>query len=696
MAVTLNPNLLLAVPLAPLFGAAVAGLLGTQFFGNVVGRKTSTAATILGVLVAFVISAFTLNDVLGGATYNGTVYHWMTVAGMKMEVGFQIDALSAMMMCVVTFVSLMVHIYTIGYMAEDEGYNRFFAYISLFTFSMLMLVMANNFLQLFFGWEAVGLVSYLLIGFWYTRPTAIVANMKAFLVNRVGDFGFILGIGLLLAYTGSMDYQEVFAKKEQLIALTLPGTDWALLTVACICLFIGAMGKSAQFPLHVWLPDSMEGPTPISALIHAATMVTAGIFMVTRMSPLFELSDTALSFILVIGSITALFMGFLGIIQNDIKRVVAYSTLSQLGYMTVALGSSAYSVAVFHLMTHAFFKALLFLGAGSVIIGMHHDQDIRNMGGLRKYMPITWITSLLGSLALIGTPFFSGFYSKDSIIEAVAETHIWGAGFAKYAVLAGVFVTAFYSFRMYFLVFHGEERFGKAHAHDDHHHAPAAAHADHGHDSDAHHEEEEDDHAHHGLEPGQKPHESPFVVWFPLVMLAIPSVLIGFFTIQPMLHGDFFKNVIFIGENHKAMEMLGEEFHGAVAMALHSVTTLPLWLAIGGVATAYYCYMINPRVPAWCFATFKSLHTLLDNKYYMDKFNEVVFAGGARLLGNGLWNIGDKKLIDGLLVNGSAKLVGWFSTLTRLAQTGYIYHYAFVMILGILGFLVYFLPFWHA
>ncbi|MFS2003662.1 NADH-quinone oxidoreductase subunit L [Duganella sp. CT11-25] len=695
MAVTLNPNLLLAVPLAPLAGAAVAGLLGTKFFGNVVGRKISTAATILGVLVAFILSALTLNDVLNGATYNGTVYNWMTVAGMKLEVGFQIDSLSAMMMCVVTFVSLMVHVYTIGYMAEDEGYNRFFAYISLFTFSMLMLVMANNFLQLFFGWEAVGLVSYLLIGFWYTRPTAIVANMKAFLVNRVGDFGFILGIGLLLAYTGSMDYQEVFAKKEQLMTLTLPGTDWALLTVACICLFIGAMGKSAQFPLHVWLPDSMEGPTPISALIHAATMVTAGIFMVTRMSPLFELSDTALSFILVIGSITALFMGFLGIIQNDIKRVVAYSTLSQLGYMTVALGSSAYSVAVFHLMTHAFFKALLFLGAGSVIIGMHHDQDIRNMGGLRKYMPITWITSLLGSLALIGTPFFSGFYSKDSIIEAVHETHIWGAGFANFAVLAGVFVTAFYSFRMYFLVFHGEERFGKAHAHDDHHHAPAAAaHDDHGHDDHGH--DEEDDHAHHGLEPGQKPHESPFVVWFPLVMLAIPSVFIGYFTIKPMLHGDFFKNVIFIGENHKAMEILGEEFHSAGAMALHSLTTLPLWLAIAGVATAFYCYMINPRVPAWFFAKFKALHTLLDNKYYMDKFNEVVFAGGARLLGNGLWNFGDKKLIDGLLVNGSAKMVGWFSTLTRLAQTGYIYHYAFVMILGILGFLVYFLPFWHA
>lgn len=696
----LNPNLLLAVPLAPLAGAAVAGLLGTKFFGNVVGRKTSHTATILGVLVALILSVMTLNDVLNGATFNGTIYHWMTVAGVKFEVGFQIDSLSAMMMCVVTFVSLMVHIYTIGYMAEDEGYNRFFAYISLFTFSMLMLVMANNFLQLFFGWEAVGLVSYLLIGFWYTRPTAIVANMKAFLVNRVGDFGFILGIGLLLAYAGTMNYQEVFAKKEALAALTLPGTDWMLLTVACICLFIGAMGKSAQFPLHVWLPDSMEGPTPISALIHAATMVTAGIFMVSRMSPLFELSDTALSFILVIGSITALFMGFLGIIQNDIKRVVAYSTLSQLGYMTVALGSSAYSVAVFHLMTHAFFKALLFLGAGSVIIGMHHDQDIRNMGGLRKYMPITWITSLLGSLALIGTPFFSGFYSKDSIIEAVHETHIWGSGFANFAVLAGVFVTAFYSFRMYFLVFHGKERFGQAHAHDHHAHdahAPKAAHGahdDHGHDDHGH--DEEDDHAHHGLEPGQKPHESPFVVWFPLVMLAIPSVLIGYLTIQPMLHGDFFKDVIFIGENHEAMKILGEEFHGPMAMAIHSLTTLPLWLAIAGVATAYYCYMINPRVPAWFFAKFKAIHTLLDNKYYMDKFNEVVFAGGARLLGNGLWNVGDKTLIDGLLVNGSAKVVNWISKLTRLGQTGYIYHYAFVMILGILGFLVYFLPFWHA
>ena len=703
MAGQLSSSMLLAVPLAPLAGSAIAGLLGTKFFGNVVGRKVSHTATILGVLIALIISVQTLMAVLDGATFNEDIYTWMTVGTLKLAVGFQIDTLSAMMMCVVTSVSLMVHIYTIGYMAEDEGYNRFFSYISLFTFSMLMLVMSNNFLQLFFGWEAVGLVSYLLIGFWYTRPTAIFANMKAFLVNRVGDFGFILGIGLLLAASGSMQYTEVFAQADKLAGMTVPGIGWPLLTAACICLFIGAMGKSAQFPLHVWLPDSMEGPTPISALIHAATMVTAGIFMVSRMSPLFELSDGALSFIIVIGSITALFMGFLGIIQNDIKRVVAYSTLSQLGYMTVALGVSAYSVAVFHLMTHAFFKALLFLGAGSVIIGMHHDQDMRNMGGLRKYMPITWITSLLGSLALIGTPFFSGFYSKDSIIEAVHATNIPGAGFANFAVLAGVFITAFYSFRMYFLVFHGEERFGKAHAHDDHAHAHDAhkqavaahghdAHAEH--DSDAHHEEE-DAHGHHGLAPGQKPHESPWVVTLPLILLAIPSVIIGYLAIGPMLHGDFFKGVIFVGENHTAMETLREEFHGAAAMAIHGLQTAPFWLALAGVVCAYYCYMVNPRVPAWFYSKFKFLHTLLDNKYYMDKFNEVVFAGGARAIGGGLWKVGDRALIDGLVVNGSAKLVGWFAMLTRTFQTGYIYHYAFVMIVGVLATLLYFFPFWR-
>jgi len=708
MAGQISTSLLLAVPLAPLAGSAIAGLLGTKFLGNVVGRKVSHTATILGVAIALVISVMTLLATLDGFTMNEDLYTWMTVGTLKLAVGFQVDTLTAMMMCVVTSVSLMVHIYTIGYMAEDDGYNRFFSYISLFTFAMLMLVMSNNFLQLFFGWEAVGLVSYLLIGFWYTRPTAIFANMKAFLVNRVGDFGFILGIGLILAAAGSMNYVEVFAKADQLALMTVPGTDWPLLTAACICLFIGAMGKSAQFPLHVWLPDSMEGPTPISALIHAATMVTAGIFMVSRMSPLFELSDGALSFIIVIGSITALFMGFLGIIQNDIKRVVAYSTLSQLGYMTVALGVSAYSVAAFHLMTHAFFKALLFLGAGSVIIGMHHDQDMRNMGGLRKYMPITWITSLIGSLALIGTPLFSGFYSKDSIIEAVHASNLPGAGFANFAVLAGVFVTAFYSFRMYFLVFHGEERFGKAHAHDHHAHddhahdthAKAAAH-DHAdphalHDSDAHHEEDaHDDHGHHGLAPGQKPHESPLVVTLPLILLAIPSMFIGYFTIEPMLHGTFFKDVITVNPSHPAMAELGEMFHGAGAMALHGLQTAPFWLALAGVVAAYYCYMVNPRVPAWFYAKLKPLHTLLDNKYYMDAFNQKVFAGGALGIGKGLWNVGDRGLIDGLVVNGSAKMVGWFSTITKKAQTGYIYHYAFVMIVGVLAAMLYFFPFWR-
>jgi NADH-quinone oxidoreductase subunit L len=686
MAGQLNPNLLLAVPLAPLAGAAIAGLLGTSFFGNVVGRKVSHTVTILGVAIAFVISVMTLMQVADGASYNHTLYTWMTVGSLKMEVGFLVDSLTAMMMCVVTFVSLMVHIYTIGYMKDDAGYNRFFAYISLFTFSMLMLVMSNNFLQLFFGWEAVGLVSYLLIGFWYTRPTAIFANMKAFLVNRVGDFGFILGIGLLLRFGGTLNYAELFEQQTALTQYMLPGTGVSMLTAACICLFIGAMGKSAQFPLHVWLPDSMEGPTPISALIHAATMVTAGIFMVTRMSPLFELSDAALSFVMIIGSITALFMGFMGMIQNDIKRVVAYSTLSQLGYMTVALGASAYSVAVFHLMTHAFFKALLFLGAGAVIISMHHDQDIRNMGGLRKYLPITWITSLIGSLALIGTPFFSGFYSKDSIIEAVHTSTLYGSKFAYPAVLIGVFVTAFYSFRMYFLVFHGEERFGKAHDHHDHAHDAHDAHADaHAHDDSSHDEE------HHGLAPGEKPHEAPAVVTVPLILLAIPSVIIGGLTIAPMLHGDFFKGVIFIGENHKVMEELTADFHGALDMGLHSFLSLPFFLALAGVAAAYYCYMVNHKFPEWCFKHLHALYTLLDNKYYMDKFNDVVFAGGARLLGGGLWNVGDKGLIDGLVVNGSAKVVGVFSRFARLWQNGNLNRYALVMILGVAGFLSYFM-----
>ena len=670
MSQTLNASTLLAVPLAPLVGSALAGIFGTKFGGNWIGRRLTHSLTILGVLIAFILSASTLKSVVvDGARFNETLYTWMVVGGLKMEVGFLVDGLTAMMMCVVTFVSLMVHLYTIGYMDEDEGYNRFFAYISLFTFSMLMLVMSNNMLQLFFGWEAVGLVSYLLIGFWFNKPTAIFANMKAFLVNRVGDFGFILGIGLIAAYAGTLNYTEAFAKAADLSALTLPGTSWMLVTVICICLFIGAMGKSAQFPLHVWLPDSMEGPTPISALIHAATMVTAGIFMVARMSPLFELSDTALNFIIVIGSITALFMGFLGIIQNDIKRVVAYSTLSQLGYMTVALGASAYSVAVFHLMTHAFFKALLFLAAGSVIMGMHHNQDIRYMGGVRKYMPITWITSLLGSLALIGTPFFSGFYSKDSIIEAVAESHLPAAGFANFAVLAGVFVTAFYSFRMYFLVFHGKERYDQnpdAHqGHDDHH-------DDHGHES-------------HG------PHESPWVVTVPLILLAIPSVVIGYLTIDPMLFGEFFKDAIFVdAEKHHAMHELAKIFHGPVAMALHAVTTAPFWLALAGVAVSWYMYLINPAVPAAIGRALRPLVLILENKYYMDWFNENILARGARALGNGLWKIGDRTLIDGLLVNGSWKLVGMVSSWTRKLQTGFLYHYALAMILGIFLLMTYF------
>src|SRR3954464_2283640 len=546
MATTLNAATLLAVPMAPLVGAILAGVFGTTLGGNVIGRRLSHTFTILGVFIAFVISVLTLKSVAAdGARFNQTLYEWMVIGRLKMEVGFLVGGLTAMMMCVVTFVSLMVHIYTIGYMEEDEGYNRFFGYISLFTFSMLMLVMSNNFLQLFFGWEAVGLVSYLLIGFWFTKPTAVFANMKAFLVNRVGDFGFILGIGLIAAYAGTLNYGETFAKGGELAKLMFPGSEWMLITVICICLFIGAMGKSAQFPLHVWLPDSMEGPTPISALIHAATMVTAGIFMVARMSPLFELSDTALSFILVIGAITALFMGFLGIIQNDIKRVVAYSTLSQLGYMTVALGASAYSVAVFHLMTHAFFKALLFLAAGSVIIGMHHNQDIRWMGNVRKYMPITYWTSLVGSLALIGTPFFAGFYSKDSIIEAVHASTLPGAGFAHFAVMAGVFVTAFYSFRMYFLVFHGKERYDQNPEAHGHHYSDEEPDVQ-GHD--AHHDD-------HGHRHDEKPHETPWVVTAPLVLLAIPSVVSGFLTIQPILYGDFFKDSIFVNlQKHPAVE----------------------------------------------------------------------------------------------------------------------------------------------
>ncbi|MBB1628489.1 NADH-quinone oxidoreductase subunit L [Achromobacter sp. UMC71] len=665
-----SPNLYLLIALAPLAGAILAGLFGTGFLGRPIGRRASHVITILGVLISAIGSVVVLGDVLNGLRFDGAVYTWSLIGQTKLEIGFLIDPLSAMMMVVVTSVSLMVHIYTIGYMADDPGYQRFFSYISLFTFSMLMLVMSNNMVQLFFGWEAVGLVSYLLIGFWYTRPTAIFANMKAFLINRVGDFGFVLGIGLLFAYAGTMHYGEVFAQADKLATLTLPGSDWMLLTVACICLFIGAMGKSAQVPLHAWLPDSMEGPTPISALIHAATMVTAGIFMVARFSPLFELSDVALSFIIVIGAIGALFLGILGIIQTDIKRVVAYSTLSQLGYMTVALGASAYSVAIFHLMTHAFFKALLFLGAGSVIIGMHHDQDIRNMGGLRKYMPITWITFLLGTLALVGTPFFSGFYSKEHIIEAAGAAHVWGASFAYYATLIGVFVTSLYSFRVYFLVFHGKERFdtsdhGHGHGHDDHGH---------------------DDHGHHG----GKPHESPWVVTLPLILLAIPSVLVGAWAVDPMLFGKFFNGVITVLPQHPAMHELHEEWHGWVAFGLHAFQTLPFWLVVAGAVIAWYCYLINPKVPAAIKSSLSGVNKVLENKYYVDWVNEQIIARGLRCLGRGLWQTGDRGIIDGFLINGSARVVGWVAAISRHLQSGFIYHYAFAMIIGIMALVTFF------
>ena len=644
-------TLYLLVPLAPLAGSLVAGLLGWR-----IGRAASHWAAILGVAVSFFLSLLVFRDVLAGHNFNGAVYQWLIAGTTRFEIGFLIDPLSALMMLVVTFVSLMVHIYTVGYMADDPGYQRFFSYIALFTFSMLMLVMANNFLQLFFGWEAVGLMSYLLIGFWYTRDSAIYANLKAFLVNRVGDFGFLIGIGLVLAYCGTLDYATVFARAPDLVGQTiqmLPGVPWAVLTLICILLFIGAMGKSAQVPLHVWLPDSMEGPTPISALIHAATMVTAGIFMVARMSPLFELSATARSVVLVIGAITAIFMAFLGIVQNDIKRVVAYSTLSQLGYMTVALGASAYSAGIFHLMTHAFFKALLFLAAGSVIIAMHHEQDMRKMGGLKAYLPITYWTAVIGSLALAGIPPFAGFFSKDAIIEAVRESHLWGSGFAYVAVLCGVFVTALYSFRLLILTFHGKPRM--------------------------------DQHTRENL------HESPWVVTVPLILLAIPSVYAGWAHIEDMLFGNYFGTSIKVLPNNDVLAGLKEEFHGPAAAVLQGFTAAPFWLAIGGIAAAWFLYARRPEIPAVLRQRFHLVYAVLDNKYGFDTFNDWFFALGARRLGTALWRIGDVALIDGLMVNGTARLVGWFSTVTRRFQSGLIYHYAFTMIIGVFLLLTFWL-----
>jgi NADH-quinone oxidoreductase subunit L len=668
-------KLYLLVPLAPLFGAIIAGL-----FGWAIGRRAAHTITILGMMVCLVASIVVFQDVMAGNVFNGPVYTWLASGSIHFEIGFLIDPLSATMMIVVSFVSLMVHIYTIGYMAEDPGYQRFFSYISLFTFSMLMLVMSNNFLQLFFGWEAVGLVSYLLIGFWYTRPTAIYANMKAFLVNRVGDFGFLLGIALVLMYFGTLDYAAVFAGADRLSGNTIelfPGVPWSLMTVICILLFIGAMGKSAQFPLHVWLPDSMEGPTPISALIHAATMVTAGIFMVARMSPLFELSETALSFVLIIGAITAFFMALVATVQYDIKRVVAYSTLSQLGYMTMALGASAYSAAIFHLFTHAFFKAVLFLGAGSVIIAMHHQQDMRKMGGLAKYMPITYMTMLIGALANAGLPPFAGFFSKDTIIEAIHHATVPGAGFAFMLAVAGVFVGGFYSFRLIFYTFHGKERFADAHDPDvlaaDADARAAGQLTDHAHDD--HHD---DHHGSHG-----KPHESPWVVTFPLVMLAIPSVCAGWL-IGSFVYGGYFGSSILVSPEHPALAMLAKEFQGVVGMMRHALATQSFWLAVAGAATAWFLYIVRPELPAKLRRQWGFVVTILMDKYGLDRFNDWFFAGGSRALGTGLWKGGDVAIIDNVMVNGSARLVGWFASVIRHVQSGYIYHYAFAMIIGIL------------
>ncbi len=663
-------QLYLLVALAPLAGAILVGLSGSKL-----GRAASHSICIVGVAISFVGSGIVLRDVLAGHTFNGDLYVWMTSGDLKFAVGFLIDPLTALMMVVVTFVSLMVHIYTVGYMADDPGYTRFFSYISLFTFSMLMLVMANNFLQLFFGWEAVGLVSYLLIGFWFTRPTAIYASLKAFLANRVGDFGFVLGIGLIVAFFGSLDYATVFGAAPKLASTVLDigsGTAWPLMTAICIALFVGAMGKSAQVPLHVWLPDSMEGPTPISALIHAATMVTAGIFMVARMSPLFELSDTALSFVTIIGATTALFMALLGIVQNDIKRVVAYSTLSQLGYMTVALGVSAYPAAIFHLMTHAFFKALLFLGAGSVIIALHHEQDLRKMGGLRRYMPITYATMWIGSLALAGIPPFAGFFSKDAIIDAVQLSSVAGHGYAQFAVAAGVFLTAFYTFRMLFLAFHGEERFRHA----------APAHVDDGAGKATRGEPGHDDHGHDAT-----PHESPWVITVPLVLLAIPSVYSGWAYIEKVLFGNFFGNSIAIAKSHGGLETMREEWHGAVTFIEHGLAALPFWLAVAGVATAWLLYIKRTDLPAKIQARFGGLYALLANNYYIDRLNDWLFAGGFCRIGAFFSNVGDRSIIDGFFVNGSARVVGATSALLRRVQSGYVYHYAFTMIIGVFALL---------
>ncbi len=693
----MNVYLLLVAPFAPLVGAIVAGLFGTGLIGKQLHPRISHFFTVAGVSLSFLSSLYALYCTTNDIVFNQSIYSWIATDTFQAEVGFMVDSLTALMMCVVSFVSLVVHVYSIGYMKEEPGNSRFFAYLAFFTFSMLMLVMANNFLQLFFGWEAVGLASYLLIGFWYEKPSASIAGLKAFLINRISDAFFITGVALLFSATNSLYFTDIFALRNSISQVVLPETGWNLVTVSCLCIFIGAMGKSAQFPLHLWLPDSMEGPTPVSALIHAATMVTAGIFIVARLSPLFELSETALSFMLIIGAITALFMGLIAMVQNDIKQVIAYSTISQLGYMTLALGASAYSAAIFHLMTHAFFKALLFLAAGVVIVAMNHDQDIRNMGGLRKYLPIAWVTTWIASLSLAGIPFFSGFYSKDSILIALKYHSVYGANFALIAAYLGVFITAFYTFRLLFLVFHGTSRFGLVQA-----------------DSETKHDELTS-HEHIGIMPGEVPHSVPKIMTFPLVILAIPAFLIGGITIKPLLSGDFFANAILTDTSlHPAMQQLGEIVQNPFSMTLHGFIDLSFLLLIAGVGTAVYFYLVKPQVPKILAQKHSVLYQILLNQYYLSwlgkkllhvgaKILESVFVFGrlvdffekfvtqmAVLLGKGFWKLGEIRLIDGLFVNGSVRLMACFSQIIRHFQSGYLYHYAFVMILSLLCFLLYF------
>lgn len=646
--------LCLVLVLAPLVGSIVAGLFRAQ-----IGRNGAHTVTILGVGISLILSLYVAGAIFSGTidTLNVNLYTWASGGNFfpyTFHIGFLIDPLTVVMLVVVTFVSLLVHIYSIGYMSDDDGYQRFFSYISLFTFMMLMLVTSNNFLQLFFGWEGVGLVSYLLIGFWYDREAALEGSLKAFLVNRVGDFGFVLGLGMILAYTGSLDYETVFKSAEFLSNETIQlysGVNWSVLTVICMLLFFGAMAKSAQIPLHVWLPESMEGPTPISALIHAATMVTAGVFMVGRISPLTELSTTTLSFILVIGASSALFTGILALVMNDIKRVVAYSTLSQLGYMMVAMGASAYSAGIFHLLTHACFKALLFLAAGSVILGMHHEQDMRKMGGLWRKMPITWATFLIGSLALCAIPPFAGFYSKDTIIEAAKLSEIPGGSYAYFCVLLGAMVTALYTFRAFFMTFHGKPRM------DEH----TLSHV----------------------------HESSWVVWLPLIILAIPSIIIGYALFMPFLFDSpaLLSKSLFVLPEHNVLAQLGHEISSALGLALHAPHSLTFWLTLAGIGMAYIAYIVFPTIPAMLASNCSWIYRLLLNKYGFDSFNEKIFVPFIKTLGRFFYNTGDQKLIDGFFVNGTGKTIRWFAQKGRVLQSGYLYHYATVMVLSMFGFL---------